>query len=192
MEPRAALPRPSLPPPREIAWRLARVVAIGVAVTLVAIFVTSRLLPHGNLLPVGTQGPAFSLTDDRGAAGVGLPHGRAAVVEFFETGCPHCQETAPHLCEVARAHPEVSVLAVDAAREDAAALRAFAGAHMPACADGSAVRLLVDPDDAVPAAWKVTAVPTVYLLGADGRVVYTGQGDAGVTGLDDAIARLHG
>jgi len=191
-EPAAAppgLPRPQLPPARQQLVRLGRLLLLVVVVTAVSWVVTSRLR-GGTLLAVGTAAPALQLTAAEGGS-AGLTSGTPAVVEFFETSCPHCQAEAPALCSLAGSHPGVRFLGVDAALDSAGSITGFRRDHMSGC-DPALFPLRHDPGDTATHAWRVAAVPTVYLIGADGRIAYAGEGEAGVNGLTAALAALRG
>lgn len=185
------LPRPQLPPIRHQLARLGLLLLLVSVVTVVAIVLISISGLRGNpLLAVGTKAPQLDLVAAEGGH-QGLVPGTPAVVEFFETSCPHCQAAAPSLCALAGSHPGVRFLGVDAALDSADAVTGFRRDHMSGC-DPSRFALLLDPGDTATHAWKVAAVPTVYLVGADGRIAYAGDGQSGVDGLPAALAGLRG
>ena len=181
----AGLPRPELPPLRHQLIRFGLLLLLAVVVTVVAAVVIPHLR-RDTLLAVGTPAPKLDLAAAEGGH-QGLAAGTATVVEFFETSCPHCQAEAPALCGLARSHPAVRFLGVDAGLDSADAITGFRRDHLPAC-DASRFPLLLDPGDTVTHSWSVGAVPTVYVVGADGRITYAGEGEGGVGGLSAALA----
>ena len=167
--------------------RLGLLLVLVVVVTAVGAVVIPRLR-SGSVLAVGTAAPHFSLSAPDGRR-VSEPAGAPVVVEFFETSCPHCQEEAPRLCALAGQNPGLAFVGVDAGLDSAASIDGFRRDHMPGC-DPARFPLLLDPADTVTGGWHVTAVPTVFLVGADGRIAYAGSGSGGVDGLGAAIAGL--
>jgi thiol-disulfide isomerase/thioredoxin len=108
--------------------------------------------------------------------------GRPYIVEFFETGCSHCQEAAARLC-----HETVPVFAIDAAKESAPTISAFRQRYAPGCS----YPMLLDPTFSAVTAYAVTAVPTVYVVRL-GRIVFAGAGPDGVDALPAAVQKATG
>ena len=169
--------------PTRREWRRALTMfVVGmVGLTLVLLFIH----PQPSLLAVGSTAPAISLTSSSGAP-VALPGaaaGQPYVLEFFETGCAHCQQVAAQLCGL-----DAPVFAVDAAKESADTVTAYQRRYAGACA----YPILLDPGLRVVGSYAVTAVPTVYVV-KGGKIVYSGAGLEGVAALEGAVRQaLHG
>jgi peroxiredoxin len=131
----------------------------------------------GNLLPVGATAPAFSLRTPTGEL-VRLAdlRGRAVLIEFFTTWCPHCSAEAPHMQRLYASLPKAAAafVAVDANGEDAASVLAYHiyyGLGFPAVLDPSG-RAVTFPEHGSPGpvtrSYDVCAYPTFYVLEAAG------------------------
>jgi len=135
--------------------------------------------------------PPIRLSDaDGGSLDVlGAAGGRPVLVEFLDTACSVCQREVPAVCRLAAVHPGLYVVAIDAVGEDAARLRQFRHDQGTGCIH---FPLLVDPGARVTHTYSVSAVPTVYVLDASGRIAYSGVGAAGVEAAAGEAARAGG
>jgi thiol-disulfide isomerase/thioredoxin len=111
--------------------------------------------------------PTFRLSDHRG---------KVVLIDFWADWCPPCVQKMPVVAEIARAYSPRGFLAVGVLRDTPTetALRWFqtrGGALFP---------MMEDPELEVAEAYRVAGLPRMYLIGADGRVVWTcgGCGDA--------------
>ena len=110
----------------------------------------------------GGPQPKFIL-DDTGSARIALDkaRGHIVLVHFFATWCEPCREELPALNRLsARAHEKVKVLAISVAEVDLR-VRRFLDA-MPL-----SFPVLLDRDRAVTRAWKVSTLPTTFVLDAE-------------------------
>jgi peroxiredoxin len=86
------------------------------------------LAPSATLLPVGIVAPDFTLSTPNGTK-VHLAdyRGKAILLEFFATWCPHCQAEAQHLLRLYQGLPnaDFAFLSVNADSEDAGSIHAF-------------------------------------------------------------------
>ena len=144
-----------------------------------------------DVLPLGTAAPQLILTS---AAGQRVNAREEAahhnlVVEFLDTECEICRSRAPKLCTLAHDHGSDVFVAIDAAREDAAALNSYAQRYQP---QPCAVTPLVDPDLTVSRAYRAAVVPTVYVVDSSGNISYAAVGAAGIDGLGAALQRFGG
>jgi peroxiredoxin len=184
--PATMLPRPPLWPQGQWA-RLLGLFAVAVAATVISFALVSHI--SHPLLPGGAAAPRIRLQDTAGNHHDVLAEssGGVVVLEFFETTCAVCQHEVSPMCAAQRRHPGVAFFGLDAARENAAAVEGFRHSQGGGCTGWP---LLLDPASAVLRSYSVTVVPTVYVLDAKGRVAYTGTGEAGVSGLDQALAQV--
>jgi peroxiredoxin len=155
------------------------------------------------LLKPGTVAPAFSLKTPQGDT-VSLSDyaGKALLIEFFATSCPHCQAEAPHLRRLAMldAH-RYDFVSVNADSEDAPSVFAFHryfGLPYPALVDrsGSLPGSFSSPGSAgkVAQAYGMEAFPTFYVIDRQGRVWWAGDSEQPDAKLQQelAAAAAHG
>jgi peroxiredoxin len=143
--------------------------------------------PHtAELLPVGSIALDFSLET---ATGIDVSlrafRGKAVLLEFSATWCPHCQAEASHLVKLANAlaTSNVSVLSVNGDGEDAASVYAFERFF------SIPYQTLLDPSSrpgsfnrrgdygTVSQAYKLKIFPTFYVIDARGRIVWRAEGE---------------
>jgi peroxiredoxin len=139
-----------------------------------------------NLLAVGAKAPVFTLATPTGQK-VSLEdyRGRAVLLEFFATWCPHCAAEAPHLATLARslAAKRYAFLSVNADGEDAASVFAYHryfGLPFPALLDPSAQPgSFHKPGAAGPVteSYRVRSYPTFYVVDPQGRIAWASDGE---------------
>jgi peroxiredoxin len=138
-----------------------------------------------NLLAVGTVAPNFTLkTPEGGSVTLTQYRGKAVLLEFFATWCPHCNAEAPHLRAIAKSLPKgTAILSVNADGEGAPSVFAFHryyGLPYPALLDPSAQPgSFSSPGAAGPVTTKyaVQAFPTFYVIDRQGRISWRDDGE---------------
>ncbi|MFO8073084.1 MAG: redoxin domain-containing protein [Polyangia bacterium] len=147
------------------------VIAVGVVLALWLIW--SAL--GGDLLPVGSKAPGWTLPlADGSGKNLSLDdlEGRVAVLDFWSTTCPPCLKQMEDLTALwRRMKPRgLEVVGVACGGESVAEIESFA--------DGRAVRypLVVDRTGAVAGAYRVSSLPTLYLIGPDGAIAAAHSG----------------
>jgi peroxiredoxin len=121
----------------------------------------------------GERPAAFTLpTVDGGTASLADHRGKVVLVYFWATWCPYCRQELPVAIEkisrARRGQPFV-VLAVSIQEPKDLVAGYVKGA-------GITPRVLLDGDGAVARGYRVTATPTTFLIGRDGRQIARAAG----------------
>ncbi|MGH9155739.1 MAG: peroxiredoxin family protein [Acidimicrobiales bacterium] len=115
-------------------------------------------------LAAGDTAPSFTLTDARTGRPVSDPwRGGPVVLAFFKVTCPVCQMVAPTVQAVADGGARVVAVGQDPP-DTLAAYAARHGQHVPTLSE--------PPPYRVSTAYRITAVPTIFLVGDDGVVCH--------------------
>jgi peroxiredoxin len=147
-----------------------------------------------DLLPVGSQAPAFSLKTPQGEKlSLASLRGKAVLLEFFATWCPHCNAEAPHLRQLNASLPKsrYAFVAVNADGEDAASVFAYHryfGFEFPALLDPSLRPGSFNRPGApgeVSTRYRVRGYPTFYVIDPHGRITWRSDNEQ-----PDALLRL--
>jgi cytochrome c-type biogenesis protein len=126
----------------------------------------------------GLTGQKLSLSSFRG---------KVVLLEFMEPWCPHCQNMAPILESVYKQYGAQNVVFVS-----------VAGPWQGATADdaakfirnyGSDWTYLYDSSGTIMSNWGVTATPTFFIIGKDGSVITSLQGEQSSATLASAISQ---
>jgi peroxiredoxin len=145
----------------------------------------AKILTKG-LFPIGAHAPDFTLRTPTGTR-VGLRdlRGKAVLLEFFATWCPHCNAEAPHLKELYAKLPrsKVAFVSIDGNSDDAASVLAYHiwyGLPFPALLD-QAGRTVTFPEHGpigpVSRKYGISLWPTFYVLDPRGRVTWRSAGE---------------
>ncbi len=139
-----------------------------------------------NLLPVGSKAPAFTLKTPAGQT-VSLSDslGKATLLEFFATWCPHCDAEAPNLKKTLAALPrsKYAWISINADGETAPSVYAYHryfGLKDPALVDPSSQPGSWTQQGApgkVTTAYQVQAFPTFYILDPNGKITWASDGE---------------
>lgn len=129
--------------------------------------------------------PNFTLKTPQGkSVSLSQYRGKAVLLEFFATWCPHCNAEAPHLRAIANSLPKgTAIVSVNADGESAPSVFAFHryyGLPYPALVDSSSQPgSFNSPGAAGPVTkkYQVQAFPTFYVVGPNGRVTWRDDGE---------------
>jgi peroxiredoxin len=150
-----------------------------------------RLLQPLGLTAVSGKPAAFSLpTASGGKVSLAEQQGKVVLVYFWATWCPYCRRELPagveQVARERRSQPfAVLPVSVEEPKDLVASWAKGAGLTMP---------VLLDYDGAVARDYRVTATPTVFLIGRNGRLVAKAagnrewEGPAGRALLDALVA----
>lgn len=154
--------------------------------------------PPSYLLRVGSKAPGFTLKTPEGAPlSLADLRGKAVLLEFFATWCPHCNAEAPHLRSLYASLPKsrYAFLSVNADGENAASVFAFHryyGLRYPALLDPSAVPGSYSHQGAAGAVttrYRLQVYPTFYVIDPTGRIVSAAGGEQPDALLRKELAR---
>jgi len=141
--------------------------------------------------------PAPALTPEKfikGEAVKAFEPGKVYVVEFWATWCPPCVESIPHLTEIQKRNPDITVIGVAGFErgQDAAANEKMVTSFVEKRGDQMAYRVAFDSDGSMGRDWMQAAhqagIPCAFVVGGDGKVAHIGNpGDS--DSLEQAIAK---
>jgi thiol-disulfide isomerase/thioredoxin len=137
---------------------------------------------------VGDPAPAFALKDADGAeVTLASLRGRVVVLDFWATWCGPCRQAMPAIQRIHEDYEDkgVAVLGVNAMEPGDGTK---AKDHMKSA--GCTYRCLLK-GDGLAGAFGITAIPTLVVIGKDGRIAFTAVGfeEPGADGLRKAIDR---
>lgn len=158
---------------------------------LLSVFsLTARSADDAPALKVGTAAPDFTAYSADGAATkLSSFRGKVVLIDFWATWCGPCREAMPHVEALHQKLKDLVVLGVcvdDDKKNFASWLK---HPKVP-----TTYPLLFDQagrsdDSAIMTAYNLNSIPTFYLVGADGKVLYAGvgSGDDNEAGLNAAL-----
>lgn len=139
-------------------------------------------------LSVGLRPPDFSATDLNGTSHTLAQHrGKVVVLHFWASWCPYCRSEIPELTQLHGEWTSKGVLVLTiSADEDLAALQRFVAQRRlpyPVIADLKARPSVVDR-------YRLSGVPTTYVVGRDGRIAVRidGAGDL-IRAVEQTLSR---
>jgi thiol-disulfide isomerase/thioredoxin len=156
-------------------------VSIGLVVLLVAFMVVQGVLESRSkrqFLPVGQPAPEFTMSKlTGGEVTLSSLKGKVVMLDFWATWCPPCVEEMPSLVKLAKEYEARGVVFVAANRDDADEARAkvsvFSQRRVP-----DLPPFVAFPESSTAIDYKVVALPTLYFLDRQGRVVAGNTGYA--------------
>lgn len=117
-------------------------------------------------LAVGDKIPEISVVTDGGTVvDNNSLRGKPALICFFRSTCPDCQQEFPVLQQVYENYPTVSVVLISVAQE-AAPIAEYWAQH------GLTLPYSAQPDKTLSQTFGVSRIPQVYVCSADGVVRY--------------------
>jgi thiol-disulfide isomerase/thioredoxin len=109
--------------------------------------------------------------------------GKVYVVEFWATWCPPCKKSIPHLNELAKKHPEATVIGVSIWEEKTKApknmLLKGVEDFVKEKGDGMSYTVAYDGEKFMEKKWMAAAgkgsIPTAFVVDAKGIITYIGH-----------------
>ncbi|CAB4685109.1 MAG: redoxin family protein [Actinobacteria bacterium] len=153
------------------------------------------------MLAVGTTAPDFTLKTPIGdSVSLASFKGKAVLVEFFATWCPHCDANQPYIETLYASLPksQVAFVAINADGETAPSVYAYHvyyGMTYPALLDPSSkAGSFTSPGAAGPVttAYRVQYFPTFYIVDAAGKIAWRGDGEQPTALLKQELLKAAG
>jgi thiol-disulfide isomerase/thioredoxin len=196
------------PPPRSNVTLIAGIVAV-FAIALIIVYALlheNKAVPGAAVatdspmparLQAGVQAPAFTLHSAIGSFSSSALAGKPYLLEIFATWCPHCQRMTKVLRAVRAKVPESKLAMVSvtgspygasstpdnivlSSQQDVDKFDATYSITWPS---------LYDPDMVVAHAWGLNGFPTIFVVNAKGKIVYSADGEVSQDTLLDAIRK---
>lgn len=104
--------------------------------------------------------------------------GKVVVVEFWATWCPPCRQSIPHLIKMQSKYQDKGVVILGLTNEPLSAVKAFA--------EKMKMNYPVGTGSKSAGVYGVEGLPTAFVIGADGKVAWSGHP---MSGLEPAIER---
>ena len=144
---------------------------------------------RARLAPDGTSTPAMQMPRyGGGTLALTELHGKVVMLDFWATWCPPCIEEMPYLVKLAKEYEGQGLVFVAASRDDddvkEYVVDRFVKTRVPELAP-----YVVYANDEVARAFKVDALPTLYLLDRDGKVIDAVRGMMSESQLRKRIER---
>jgi peroxiredoxin len=127
--------------------------------------------------------PNFTLTDLEGhSVSLESLRGKVVMLNFWATWCPYCVDDLPVVEQLQREFRNQGLVVLAINLEDADTARVFMQQH------GYTFKTLVDADRQVSQLYDIEALPTVLVIGRDGKIATRMVGARSKSTLSEAIA----
>ena len=137
----------------------------------------------------GTTAPAVPMqTYDGKKLSLSDLRGKVVMLDFWATWCPPCQAEMPHLIKLAKEYESKGLVFVAASRDEMPDAPLFVEEFVISRMPDLAPYVVYAPDE-MAAAFQVTALPTLYFLDREGRVVDAQRGALSEAALRARIER---
>lgn len=143
----------------------------------------------GALVRKGSVAPSFKLARyGGGTLALDELRGKVVMLEFWATWCPPCVAELPSLSKLAKEFEPRGVVLVAADRDEGSTAKSdvgiFVARRVPELAQS-----IVFADDATALKYRVSALPTLYFIGRDGKIIESYSGYASESVLRSRIER---
>jgi protein-disulfide isomerase len=146
--------------------------------------------------PAQTTAPDFTLpvVDANGLTGqratLSAFRGKVVLMEFMEPWCPHCQNMAPVLESLYKQYGSQNVVFISIAGPWQGATSGDTARFIQTY--GSSWTYFYDSSGTTMSAYGVTATPTFFIIGKDGSIFTTLQGEQSYDTLANALIQVSG
>jgi len=101
--------------------------------------------------------------------------GKVVVLDFWAIYCGPCRTLIPHLNALYLKHKDQGLVVIGITEDRKPDVEKFAPKHQLTYPVG--IDKLVDGNGVTLAAWKIVAIPTLCVIGRDGKLAWRGPGD---------------
>lgn len=151
---------------------------------IAAVFTIFAGVSTANALEPGCTAPEMRFSDGTSLTTL---RGRLIYIDFWASWCGPCKQSFPWMEELQRKFNGLDVVAVnvDADRKDADEFLA---------SQKSSFRLVFDPEGKIPEAYEVEGMPSSFLVGPDGKILFKHRGfrDSDKKELEEQIEKYIG
>lgn len=133
---------------------------------------------------IGRPAPAFTLSDLNGTpVKLSSMRGQVVLLDFWSRTCPPCVHELPMIDAVGRSYKASDFTLWGISADPADESRAWLLKH------GQEMPTLKDPDFIVSDAYRVQGIPSLVLVGRDGKIKNYWMGEVPRPDLEDAISQ---
>jgi thiol-disulfide isomerase/thioredoxin len=137
----------------------------------------------------GTTAPSIPMqTYDGKKMSLADLRGKVVMLDFWATWCPPCQAEMPHLIKLAKEYEPKGLVFVAASRDEMPDAPLYVEEFVISRMPDLAPYVVYAPDE-MAAAFQITALPTLYFLDREGRVVDAQRGAMSEDALRRRIER---
>lgn len=137
----------------------------------------------------GTTAPSIPMqTYDGKQMSLADLRGKVVMLDFWATWCPPCQAEMPYLIKLAKEYEPKGLVFVAASRDEMPDAPMFVEEFVMSRMPDLAPYVVYAPDE-MAAAFQITALPTLYFLDREGRVVDAQRGAMSEDALRRRIER---
>jgi len=147
---------------------------------------TTPAAPSGHA-EIGTQAPAFELTDLTGQKVSSATYaGKVVILDFWATWCPPCREEVPHFVELQKKYADQGLVIVGLSLDAGGAgdVAPFAKEH------NINYPMLIGADDVAKAYGGINSIPTTFVIDRQGKVVQRFVGFTSPETFEETITPL--
>lgn len=170
--------RPLTPPPKREGAVARAIIATTIVLGIGALLALAVMegQQSGGSLGEGAQAPPFTM-EKYGGGEVSLEslRGKVVMLDFWATWCPPCIEEMPHLIELAKTYEDQGLVFLAANRDDPPNHKATVGVFMARRAP-ELPPYVAFASDQMARDYAVMALPTIYFIDGEGRIIDSARG----------------
>ncbi len=164
------------PQPGSFGWSKVLLVVTGLAGLAALGYLGVQEAMRSRLASDGTTAPTLQMERyDGGKLALSDLKGKVVMLDFWATWCPPCQEEMPALIKLAKEYEGKGLVFVAASRDEMPDAPLYVQEFIVSRMPDLAPYVVYAPDE-LAVAYQVTALPTLYFLDKNGRVIDAQRG----------------